>query len=100
MVVMVTHFHCTASPGTQCTNGDLRLSQNFTGRVEFCVGGTYGTVCEKGWDNIEAKVVCTQLGYGTSGEHDTCCTCTFAHVCVYNLHIYVCRCMCMSQTFH
>ena len=31
------------------------------GRVEICNDGWWGQLCENGWDNNDAKVVCRQL---------------------------------------
>ena len=33
------------------------------GRVEICQSNAYGTVCDDFFDELEAKVVCGQLGY-------------------------------------
>ena len=52
------------------SNGTLRLVESNShgeGKVEVFVNGQWVMVCDDGWDDGEAGVVCRQLGFGSSG---------------------------------
>ena len=37
----------------------------YTGRVELCLGNKWGTICRRGWDDMDATVACKQLGFNS-----------------------------------
>ena len=53
-----------------CITGEVRLvdgANALEGRLELCISGTWGTVCNDGFDREAAMVVCRQLGVQESG---------------------------------
>ena len=70
-----THFEdagvvCPPNATVNCSTGELRLQNglnSFEGRVEICIHGRWGTICDDRWDNREAEVVCRQLNFMDSG---------------------------------
>ena len=53
-----------------CTNEDLRLvngTTQFEGNVEVCINKSWAAICDSQWSNVQAAVVCRQLGYSSKG---------------------------------
>ena len=66
--------------GEMCDDGDVRLvgfsATSTRGRVEFCYRRQWGTVCDNGWGDAEAAVMCRQLGI--QGKN---CACQCERLC-------------------
>ena len=48
-----------------CATGSVRLvggASQYEGRVEYCINGMWGGVCDNGWNDDNANTVCAQLG--------------------------------------
>ena len=63
----------------ECDETDIRLRDGRTpadGRVEVCLNGHWGSFCVDTWDDIDAKVVCRQLGYYDGSKLQSAIPCT------------------------
>ena len=62
---------CPPNEPGNCTNGDIRLvdgQTQYEGRVEVCLHGRWGTVCDNEWGGADTRVVCRQLNYTQNGS--------------------------------
>ena len=54
-----------------CEEGSVRVrgprNSRLGGRVEVCVELSWTTICDTSWDNLDASVICFQLGFSRYG---------------------------------
>lgn len=63
---------CIGSSRRVCSHGSLRLvngSSNYTGRLEVCINGVWGTVCGNVWNNVNTRTACSQMGFPGGREY-------------------------------
>ena len=71
-----------SSGPSNCSDGDVQLmggENKLEGRVEICCDGVWGTVCNNGWDERDATVVCNLLGFGQPGIILIISSCVHVH---------------------
>ena len=65
---MFDFVFCLVVESREYGNLRLRGGSNYrTGRVDIYINNTWGIVCDDGWDDNDARVVCKQLGFGNTG---------------------------------
>ena len=69
-----------ASSESQLPSYNLIKDQVSRGIVEVCVNGSYTRVCDDGWDNSDASVVCSQMGFSRYGMSATISFSRFKHI--------------------
>ena len=72
LTINISKSICSLYLYEACTHGSVRLrgsSSSSEGRVEVCVSGVWGSVCDDNWDQADARVACRKIGYPVPSEH-------------------------------
>ena len=70
---ILNHFiSCLACPSmkVRLMNGTKVSTTVGRGRVEICYNNTFNTICDDLWDDLDARVVCNQLGFDGKGKNE------------------------------
>ena len=65
-------YHFPPAISSLCPNGAVRLTggDEYNGRVEMCLGGVWGSVCNNfNWRTTAAQVVCRTLGFNSTSKN-------------------------------
>lgn len=78
-------YICDDMLSALCQERAVRLTGGDSyGRVEVCSNGLWGTVCsDEFWDDHNARVLCSQLGFSQYGKIDTHYSSYYIILCVH-----------------
>ena len=78
-------LYTVVTPTSPCYDGQLQLANTtysyingsyfYGGRVEVCYNGTYSPICDDGWTDEDAAVVCYYVGYSYYSKSPTTYIC-------------------------
>ena len=65
--------YCLTAKTESCRDDEVSVrlvngTSERNGRVELCWNNQWKAVCDSGWDQAEARTVCTELGYLTNNR--------------------------------
>lgn len=67
LVAMLDYYCYPYTATAECNDNQIRLvngTSSTNGRIEVCVSGRWGTVCDDQFDSFDATVACRHLGLG------------------------------------
>jgi deleted-in-malignant-brain-tumors protein 1 len=68
MAVLCPLINCTST--ANCSRVSIRLKGGWNdtfGRIEVCIAGRWGTVCDDRWRDVNSEVACRELGFSSAG---------------------------------
>ena len=70
--LLVSFSACLVTTALQCGEEDIKMTHQtitrdgdayiMAGRLLVCVNNKWATVCQRGWDDVDARVACRELG--------------------------------------